>query len=237
MDFFRNTPGTYSRLGSLLADQFSESLSGQAAGFKVMERGDLHEFLFADWTTLNDLQSSAICLAVAREMGASVVVLGTMQEENGKLHLTLHLEGFGSALDENDRYLVEDERGRLGMSEDLRMLLFEPGPDYKRQPDTIPEETGILKAGIDGVGSPVCVYCPPPNYPLAAVAASYQGSVVLSVIVNAEGEVESICIVKPAPFGLTRQSLDAVKLWRMKPAMKDGQPVPTRVEIETTFHG
>src|SRR6202035_5166779 len=35
MDFFRNSMGSYSRLGTLLADKFSESLAASAEGFKV----------------------------------------------------------------------------------------------------------------------------------------------------------------------------------------------------------
>src|SRR3984893_1985335 len=41
MDFFRNSMGSYSRLGTLLADKFSESLAARAEGFKVLVRRHL----------------------------------------------------------------------------------------------------------------------------------------------------------------------------------------------------
>jgi len=236
MDFFRNSTGSYSRLGTLLADKFSESLAASAEGFKVLGRKRLSEYLVQNWTTLEDLRSTDVFFQIGRQIGASGVILGTMQEENGKLYLTLHLVGFCPSPNPKDIFEATDDRIRFSSTDELHALLFEPGPNYTRKPDQIPEEPGIFKAGISGVSSPNCLYCPQPSYSDVARAAKYQGTVILSVVVTAEGEVTSIYVLKAAPFGLTTDAIKDAKYWRMEPGKKDGKPVSVRVEIESTFH-
>jgi TonB family protein len=60
--------------------------------------------------------------------------------------------------------------------------------------------------------------------------------VLLSIVVTTEGKATSICALKGAPFGLTTKAIKAVQDWRFEPALKDGKPVPVRVQVETTFH-
>jgi periplasmic protein TonB len=122
------------------------------------------------------------------------------------------------------------------LTDELHALLFEPGPNFTRKPDQIPEEPGIFKAGISGVGVPICLYCPQPVYSDVARAAKYQGTVTLSIVVTAEGEVTSIYVMKAAPFGLTTEAIEAAKHWRFELGKKDGKPVSVRVETESTFH-
>jgi TonB family protein len=236
MDFFRNSMGNYSHLGTLLADKFSESLAADAEGFKVLGRKTLSEYLVQNWTTLEDLQSTDVFVQIGRQIGASGVILGTIQEENGKLYLTLHLEAFGPCPDAKDISECTDDRIRFPLTDELHALLFEPGPNYSRKPDQIPEEPGIFRAGIAGVSSPTCLYCPQRGYSDVARAAKFQGSVTLSIVVTAEGEVTSIYVLKAAPFGLTTEAIKDAKYWRLEPGKKDGKPVSVRVEIECTFH-
>jgi TonB family protein len=236
MDFFRNSMGSYSRLGTLLADKFSDSLAASAEGFKVLGRKTLSEYLVQNWTTLEDLRSTDVFFQIGRQIGASGVILGTMQEENGKLYLTLHLEGFGPAPNANDIFEGTDDRIRFPLTDELHTLLFEPGPNYTRKPDQIPEEPGIFKAGISGVSVPRCLYCPQPSHSDVARAAKYQGTVTLSIVVTAEGEVTSIYVMKAAPFGLTTDAIEAAKHWRFETGKKDGKPASVRVETESTVH-
>src|SRR5712664_338022 len=45
IDFFRSSPGNPSQLGELLADRFSASLTGYAAGLKILDRKILKDYL------------------------------------------------------------------------------------------------------------------------------------------------------------------------------------------------
>lgn len=236
IDFFRSSLGNSSQLGELLADRFSASLSGYAAGLKILDRKILKDYLTKEWTTLEDLQSNEVCLRIGRQMGATGVILGTLYEENGFLGISVHLDGFGPIAKDEDGRSATDERIRFPVTEEMHAMLFQPGPNYTRTADEIPNEPDVVRAGIQGVTTPMCIYCPVPDYSDAARTVKAQGTVGLSVVVTAEGNVTSVYVQKGAPFGLTTQAIKATRMWRLRPAEKDGKPVSTRVTLETTFH-
>jgi TonB family protein len=235
LDFFRNFPGESSRLGTALADHFSESLAGYSAGIQMIDRKVLKDYLFENWTTLEDFKSNEMCLAIARQLGATGAILGTLTEKNNNVNLTLHLEGFGPAENEDDIFAWRDRTVTFPLTEELHSALYQPGPNYTRSADEIPEEPGVFRAGIDGVTQPKCIYCPNPDYSDASRAVKFQGNVVLSVVVEAEGKVSRIYVLRGAPFGLTAQAIKATTNWRMQPAQKDGEPVSARANVEIGF--
>lgn len=235
MDFFRNSPGTSSQLGTILADRFSDSLAAYSSGMEVLDRKTLQDFLHQNWTTLEDFRSYEVCLAVARQLGATGAILGTLTENNSNITLTLHLEGFGPKENEDDVFSWRDRTIRFSSTEDMRAAFFQPGPNYSRKAEEVPEEPGVLKAGLNGVTVPLCGYCPDPDYSNPARAAKFQGTVALSIVVTAQGQVTGVYVLKGAPFGLTAQAISATKNWRFQPGQKDGKPVAVRVPIEITF--
>jgi TonB family protein len=235
IDFFRSSLGNSSRLGTLLADRFSKSLTAYSTGLSVLDRKILKDYLTTNWTTLEELQSRDVCLRMGRQMGATGVILGTIYEENGQISLTVHLEGFGPVAKEADIFEVTDERARFPETEEIRAMLYEPGPNYARKADDIPEEPGVFKSGSLGAGMPRCTSCRPPDYSDAARAAKFQVTIILSIVVTTEGKATSIYVLKGAPFGLTTKAVEALQDWRFEPALKDGNPVPVRTQIETTF--
>src|SRR6266853_3173009 len=56
MDFFRSSPGNSSRLGTLLADRFSESLTAYSAGLNILDRKMLKDYLTTNWTAIQTLE-------------------------------------------------------------------------------------------------------------------------------------------------------------------------------------
>src|SRR6267378_2340931 len=202
IDFFRSSPGNSSRLGTLLADRFSESLTAYSAGLNILDRKILKDYLTTNWTTLEDLQSADVCLRIGRQMGATGIILGTLYEENGQISLTVHLEGFGPVSKEADIFQVTDERARFPVTEEMHAMLFKPGPNYARKADDIPEEPGVFKSGLEA-GVPSCTSCPMPGFSDAARAAKFHGTVLLSIVVTTEGKATSIYVLKGVPFGLT----------------------------------
>ena len=214
IDFFRGSAGNSSRLGTLVAGRFSDSLSNFSRGLRVLGRRILKDYLSREWTTLEDLSADDICLRIGREWGATGVITGGLYQENG---------------------LIALRACSLTATEQTKDMLFQRGPNYARADEELPDEPGILKAGIDGAGFPKCLRCPDPQYSDAARAAKAQGTVHLSVVVTAEGKAASIYVLKGAPSGLTASAIRAVESGDFKPAEKDGKPVSVRVPIETTF--
>jgi protein TonB len=95
---------------------------------------------------------------------------------------------------------------------------------------------GVFRAGVNGVGTPSCFYAPSPEYSDEARKTKYQGAVVVEGIINLDGKVTNIKVVKGVGMGLDENAVAAVKTWRCKPAVgPSGQPVRTLVPIEVTF--
>ena len=96
---------------------------------------------------------------------------------------------------------------------------------------------GTFRAGLNGVGSPLCIYCPQPEYSDEARKAKYQGTVLLDVTVTADGRVLNPQVLKGPGLGLEEKAMAQVKNWKMRPAVgPGGKPVNCRVQIEVTFH-
>src|SRR5258708_4468515 len=76
IDFFRGSVGTSSRLGTLLAEHFSESLNNFSRELTVLDRQLLKDYLHKEWTTLGDFHSNQASLQLGRDLGATGVITG-----------------------------------------------------------------------------------------------------------------------------------------------------------------
>jgi TonB family protein len=95
---------------------------------------------------------------------------------------------------------------------------------------------GPFRAGTNGIGYPTCLYCPNPMYSEDARKAKYQGTVVLQVVITADGRATNINVVKGPGLGLEDRAVEAVRGWRFNPATgRDGKPVASLTLIEVTF--
>jgi TonB family protein len=71
-----------------------------------------------------------------------------------------------------------------------------------------------------------------PQYPKEARAKKIQGAVVLDVVIGKDGAVENIRVQKTPDESLAKSALDAVRTWRYRPYLLNGEPV----EVETTVN-
>jgi len=69
-----------------------------------------------------------------------------------------------------------------------------------------------------------------PTYPTLARSARVQGEVVLSAVISTSGQIENLQLVSGHPM-LVPAAIAAVRQWRYKPYLLNGQPV----EVETTI--
>jgi len=81
-----------------------------------------------------------------------------------------------------------------------------------------------------GVTRGLLIHRVEPTYPTLARAARVQGDVVLSAIISTNGEIQNLQLVSGHPM-LVPEAIAAVKQWRYKPYLLNGQPV----EVETTI--
>jgi TonB family protein len=95
-------------------------------------------------------------------------------------------------------------------------------------------EPSVYKPG-DGVSTPQIVSERKPSYTADAMRRQVQGVVHLECIVEIDGTVSNVRVVKPLDPELDETSSAALKEWRFKPGMKDGKPVRVLIEVEMAF--
>ena len=73
-----------------------------------------------------------------------------------------------------------------------------------------------------------------PHYPKDAREQGIQGSVVLSVIISKDGDVRDVKLSSGHP-ALAQAAIDAVKQWRYKPYLLNGQAVEVDTQVQVNF--
>jgi TonB family protein len=74
----------------------------------------------------------------------------------------------------------------------------------------------------------------PPNYPLLARQMKVQGAVNLQALISREGTIQELQILS-GPSILAAAAREAVRQWRFKPYLQNGQPVETQARITVNF--
>jgi periplasmic protein TonB len=95
---------------------------------------------------------------------------------------------------------------------------------------------GAYRPG-SGITLPTVVREVKPAYTADAMRAKVQGSVWLECIVMPDGTVGEVKVTRSLDpiFGLDQEAIKAAKMWRFRPGMRQGEPVPVIITIELTF--
>lgn len=73
-----------------------------------------------------------------------------------------------------------------------------------------------------------------PKYPAVAQAIRASGTVILQATISRSGTIENLRVVEGLPM-LRQAALDAVKQWRYRPYMLNGQPVEVETTVDVQF--
>lgn len=87
-----------------------------------------------------------------------------------------------------------------------------------------------------GVSSPKRIYDPLPPYTEEARMARIQGTAILSCVIDREGNVTDVKVLKGLTLGLTESAIKTVKTWKFEPAMRGGEPVAVYFNLVINFH-
>lgn len=93
---------------------------------------------------------------------------------------------------------------------------------------------GVYRVG-GGVSAPVALYKVEPEYSEEARKAKYQGTVVLSIVIDEQGRPRDLKVIRPLGLGLDEKAIEAVSKWRFRPGYKDGKPVAVLATVEVNF--
>ena len=73
-----------------------------------------------------------------------------------------------------------------------------------------------------------------PNYPPLARQARIQGSVLLQAEISKDGSIENLRLISGHPM-LAPAAIEAVKQWKYKPYILNGEPVEVETQITVNF--
>ena len=148
-------------------------------------------------------------------------------------HLSTGLRGDAATGDRELVILAPGVTGTVGQS-------FSTG-GVTAPPPAIPQTssnggTPPRRVVIGGnVQAAMLTYGPMPEYPPLARQARVQGTVQLHAFIAPDGSIETLTVIPPAHALLAPAALEAVKTWRYKPTLLNGEAVGVETTIEVTF--
>ena len=92
----------------------------------------------------------------------------------------------------------------------------------------------LYRAG-PGVTTPVPVERKEPGYSSEARINHFQGTAVLSAVIDPDGRTRDIVPIRPLGMGLDEKAVEAVRQWRFQPGTVNGKPVAVLASIEINF--
>ena len=147
------------------------------------------------------------------------------------------LEALRARLNESLGGAPTTENSPTGSAQPVRRT---PNPPQPRPvPQSPPREAlppGVFVPG-NGVSMPRIGREVKPAYTPQALRAQIEGSVLLKGIVQPNGTVADVAVVRPLDprYGLDQQAIAAVRQWRFEPGQRAGKPVPVFIYIEVFF--
>jgi TonB family protein len=118
---------------------------------------------------------------------------------------------------------------------DAMTALLERARQQNRQVDNnfAPNASDVLRVGGD-IREPRKVHDARPAYPAAARAAGVSGVVILETIIDAQGAVADVRVLRSVPL-LDEAAIEAVRQWRYEPVIVDGAATPVRMTVTVNF--
>ena len=90
------------------------------------------------------------------------------------------------------------------------------------------------RAGFTGVSTGLLIRKVQPNYPQLAKQARIQGQVVLQAEISKDGTIQNLQLISGHPM-LAPAAIEAVKQWRYKPYLLNGEPVAVETQVVVNF--
>jgi TonB family protein len=226
---FTDSSGSTSILGIQLADVVAKELAAQQTNIKIVERSRFRDYLELERIPDTLLNNEKAIRWLGKQLGATAVLKGTTEARGEAVHV--------------ETSLMPCEKEKPGPTEQFSLpyadfaSALSPVDSFPKdfpspKEDSIPL---VQRAGVNGITSPTCAYCPNPDYTDPAREVKLNGTLLLEVTVSTEGRAIDSRVVRGLPFGLNESAIRTMHDWQFKPATREGQPVACRVIIEVAF--
>jgi TonB family protein len=222
--------GDTSAYGMQLADTLSRESTNKEYKLRVIDRSLLQSFLVKERVPAQP-DHRAVINWISDALDVRFIVFGTTEKiGNGLVSLSSQL--IDTASKDWPVYSAIVNLGPMKPGENL-----EPVEPFAPLPAITTSASGenIERMGVNGVTIPSCVYMPNPPYSDGARKLKIIGTVTAEAIVNLQGTLENIRIVRGLPGGVNETTIATMRSWRCHPALKDGKPVPVVVPFTVTF--
>jgi TonB family protein len=87
----------------------------------------------------------------------------------------------------------------------------------------------------NGAVPPVPIRKPEPPYSKEARAARINGTLTLTIVVDKQGDVSDVMLIRPLGMGLDEKAVETVESWRFEPARLNGQATAVKLVVEVRF--
>ena len=118
---------------------------------------------------------------------------------------------------------------------DVPVMLVDDAPPPLPTPEPAePAEEGPIYV-VGAVEPPVKLEAPAPAYTELARRARAEGKVIVQVVIDEEGRVTDVKVLRAVGFGLTEAAVQAVERWRFEPARLEGRAVSVYYNLTVRF--
>lgn len=118
----------------------------------------------------------------------------------------------------------------LGLSLPALAQAEQPQPDQKKTEQKAPGRIRVSS----GVAAGLKTYDEAPVYPVEAKAKGIQGNVILKATIDTKGKMAELKLIEGDPV-LAEAAIEAVKKWRYRPYVLNGEPVMVETTIVVRF--
>ena len=185
--------GRTSPFGIQSAGMLSVALSKGDKSLTVLDRSLVQDFLQEQRIPPRFVNQIGVARWLAKKLNADVVVTGELSKKGKKdVDLTTHFVG-----------AKDDEQNPLKLTAKFRddALDLSPTDTLRALPpleDTLNGEN-VYRAGVRGVGFPMCFFMPNPPYTEEARQAHFSGAVLVEALVDLDGRVKPLRVVYDGP--------------------------------------
>jgi protein TonB len=110
-----------------------------------------------------------------------------------------------------------------------------PGVVFDRQTPTVVHPAAPVRVTVTGgVSAGLLIAKVTPAYPVIAKTAGISGTVVLAASISKEGRIEGLRVVSGNRM-LTGAAIEAVRQWRYRPYLLNGEPVAVETTVNVVF--
>ncbi len=218
-------PDEMDALGQKLAEDFRVALTKSGKGLQVQDRSDLLELVKKNDLVPANVRDAGTEQWLAGQTQLDARISGELSKGIGGLKITVYAH---CNVKSCDRFYEFDTL--IPLTDNLKALIAEADKEKD-------EFSSLPKPGQNGYSTPICLYCPNPQYTGEASILGVTGTVTLTITVDADGHAKDIKVKVGLPHGLTQQAIEAVKGWRFKPATgPDGKPAAVRMNVGISFY-